>query len=219
VSWAKSAAVGTLVMAVGLAVGLLATAPANGGHHAPRIFSVGHSWMVGTASGHQTGYVDMLVQGTGVTRVEADHVGYSAAEIRSLVDAAPRCRASDLAIVQVGLNDVRMRGESGLPSFRLSLQSILQRLGSCPVILVQEPGALDYSVKGRALQGSAAVVRDYRTAAAAVARPHRNVTLVRPLLRASDYLDDGLHPDLSGNGRIALAIEATTTWRAFAGTV
>jgi lysophospholipase L1-like esterase len=219
VRWARSAAVGTLVTALGLAGGLLATAQADGRQDAPRIFAVGHSWVVGTASGHQMGYVDMLVQGTGATRVDADHGGYTAPEVRSLVDAAPRCRASDLAIVQVGLNDVRMRGERGLPSFRHSLQSILQRLDGCPVIVVQEPGALDYAVKGQTLRGSDAVVRDYRTATAAVARLHPNVTLVRPLLRPSDYLDDGLHPDLSGNSRIALAIEATATWRAFAGSV
>jgi lysophospholipase L1-like esterase len=219
VSWVKSAVVGTLVTALGLSGGLLATAHADAKHHASRIFAVGHSWVVGTASGHQMGYADMLVQQTGVARVDADHVGYTAPEVESLVDAAPRCRASDLALVQVGLNDVRRRGERGLPAFRSSLRSILHRLAGCPVILVQEPGALDYAVKGRPLRGSDGVVRDYRQATAAIARPHHNVTLVRPLLRASDYLDDGLHPDLSGNSRIALAIEATTTWRKFARSV
>lgn len=217
-SWVKSAAVGALVVVLGLAGGLLATAQADGRHHAPRIFAVGHSWVVGTASGHQMGYVDALVQLTGVARVEADHSGYTAAEVRLLVEQAPRCRASDLALVQVGLNDVRWRGEGGLPAFQRSLRSILHRLAGCPVILVQEPGALDYTVPGRPLRGSDAVVRDYRAATAAIAARAPNVTLVRPQLGAHDYLDDGLHPDRSGNARIALAIEATTTWRTFART-
>ena len=81
------------------------------------------------------------------------------------------------------------------------------------MILVQEPGALDYTVPGLPLRGSDAVVRDYRRATAAIADQLQNVTLVRPLLRADDYLGDGLHPDRSGNRRVTLAIQATTTWR------
>jgi lysophospholipase L1-like esterase len=219
VSWVKSAAVGALVAALGLSGGLLATARADGRHHAPRIFAVGHSWVVGTASGHQLGYVDALVRRAGVSRVEADHSGYTAPEVLSLVKAAPRCRPGDLALVQVGLNDVRRRGDAGLTAFRRSLGAILRLLDTCPVILVQEPGALDYSLRGQPLRGSDAVVGDYRQATAAIARQHRNVTLVRPLLRADDYLADGLHPDRSGNRRIAAVIRATTEWRAFASTV
>jgi lysophospholipase L1-like esterase len=162
------------------------------------------------------GYVDALVHRTGVSRVEADHSGYTAPQVLALVKAAPRCRPSDLALVQVGLNDVRWQGDAGLPAFRRSLRAILLRLDSCPVILVQEPGALDYSLRGQPLRGSNAVVRDYRQATAALAHQHRNVTLVRPLLRAGDYLGDGLHPDRSGNRRIAAAIRATAEWQAFA---
>lgn len=116
-SWVKSAAVGALVTALGLSGGLLATAQADGRHHAPRIFVVGHSWVVGTASGHQMGYVDALVHQTGVVRVDADHSGYAAPEVKSLVDAAPRCRASDLALVQVV--STTSAGE-GKPDFRPS---------------------------------------------------------------------------------------------------
>ena len=110
-SWGKSAVVGALVAALGLSGGLLATARADGRHHAPRIFAVGHSWVVGTASGHQMGYVDALVRRVGVARVEADHSGYTAPQVLSLVKAAPRCRQGDLALLQVGLNDVRWQGE------------------------------------------------------------------------------------------------------------
>jgi lysophospholipase L1-like esterase len=215
----KSAAVGALVAALGLSGGLLATARADGRHHAPRIFAVGHSWVVGTASGHQIGYVDALVRRTGDARVDADHSGFTAPQVLRLVEAAPRCRASDLALVQVGLNDVRWQGDGGLPAFRRSLHSILQRLVGCPVILVQEPGAIDYRVKGQPLRGSDAVVGDYRQATAAIARPYPNVTLVRPHLRGGDYLPDGLHPDRSGNRHIASVIRATPTWRTFAHSV
>jgi lysophospholipase L1-like esterase len=165
------------------------------------------------------GYVDTLVRRTGVTRVEADHSGYTAPQVLALVEAAPRCRPSDLALVQVGLNDVRWQGDAGLPAFRRSLRAILQQLDSCPVILVQEPGALDYSLRGQPLRGSNAVVGHYRRATADIAQQHRNVTLVRPLLRSGDYLVDGLHPDRSGNRRIAAAIRATSAWQAFASTV
>jgi hypothetical protein len=87
------------------------------------------------------------------------------------------------------------------------------------VILVQEPGALDYSYRDQPLRGSDAVVGGYRAATAAIAHQHRNVTLVRPVLRADDYLADGLHPDRSGNRRIAAVIRATAEWRAFASSV
>jgi lysophospholipase L1-like esterase len=219
VTWAKSAAVGVLVTTLGLSGGLLATAQANGRRHAPRIFAVGHSWVVGTASGHQMGYVDALVRATGFARIDADHGGYTAPQVTALLEAAPTCRGSDLALVQLGLNDVRRQGDGGLAAFRRSLRSILARLDACPVIVVQEPGALDYTVPGQPLRGSDAVVRDYRAATAAIARQHRNVTLVQPRLGAEDYLADGLHPDRSGNRRIALAIRATSTWRTFTRTV
>jgi lysophospholipase L1-like esterase len=218
VSWVKSAAVGALVTALGLSGGLLATARADGRHRAPRIFAVGHSWVVGTSSGQQIGYVDALVRRTGDTRVEADHSGFTAPQVLGLLEGAPSCRASDLALVQVGLNDVRWQGEHGLPAFRRSLRSILQRLAGCPVILVQEPGALDYLVKGQPLRGSDAVVGDYRQATAIIARQFPNVTLVRPHLGPDDYLADGLHPDRSGNRSIASAIRATPTWDTFATT-
>ena len=95
-----------------------------------------------------------MVQQTGVARIDADHSGYRAPQVASLVNAAPRCRASDLALVQVGLNDVRRQGEGGLPAFRTSLRSILDRLAGCPVILVQEPGALNYAVTGQPLRAA-----------------------------------------------------------------
>ena len=103
--------------------------------------------------------------------------------------------------------------------FRTSLRSILDRLAGCPVILVHEPGALDHSVTGQPVRGSQAVVHDYRQASAAIARLQPNVTVVRPQLGVDDHLDDGLHPDGSGNRRIASAIRATPTWQAFARTV
>jgi hypothetical protein len=157
VSWVRSAVVAALVTALGLSGGFLASADADGRHHAPRIFAVGHSWVVGTASGHQMGYVDSLVRRTGVDRVDADHSGFTAPQVRTLVDAAPQCRGTDLALVQVGLNDVRWQGEGGLTTFRRSVRAILDRLATCPVIVVQEPGARDYSVAGQPLRGSAAV--------------------------------------------------------------
>jgi lysophospholipase L1-like esterase len=165
------------------------------------------------------GYVDALVRRVGVARVEADHSGYTAPQVLSLVKAAPRCRQGDLALLQVGLNDVRWQGDAGLSAFRRSLRAILHRLDSCPVILVQEPGALDYSVRGQPLRGNNAVVARYRQASTDIAHQHRNVTLVRPRLRAGDYLGDGLHPDRSGNRRIAATIRATPAWQAFASSV
>jgi lysophospholipase L1-like esterase len=216
VSWLRSVAVGSLVLLLGTSGGLFAHARADAGHDAPRIFAVGHSWVVGTASGRQIGYVDALVRRTGVQRVDADHSGYTARQVEALVDAAPRCGPNDLALLQVGLNDVRRRGDAGLTSFRRALRAILSRLSGCSVILVQESGALDYTLRGHPLRGSDDVVQDYRQATEDLAAGLRNVTLVRPRLTAHDYLADGLHPDRSGNRRIAAAITATTTWRVFA---
>jgi lysophospholipase L1-like esterase len=218
VRWLKSVLVSALVLVLGASGGLLAHARADGGHHAPRIFAVGHSWVVGTSSGRQIGYVDSLVRSAGVQRVDADHPGDTARQVEKLVAAAPRCRPNDLAILQVGLNDVRRFGDGGLPRFRTALSKILSQLSGCSVILVQEPGALDYTVIGHRLLGSDGVVRDYRQATADIAAGHRNVTLVRPRLGTHDYLADGLHPDRSGNRRIAAAIRTTATWQAFART-
>jgi lysophospholipase L1-like esterase len=181
----------------------------------PRLFAVGHSWIVGTSSGRQIGYVDRLARAARVARVDADHVGFTAPQVRRLVRAAPRCRATDLAIVQVGLNDVRRVADDGLPRFRRSLTAIFTRLDRCPVIVVQEPGALDYTWTGHPTVGSDDVVRDYRQATADIARGFPNITLVRPRLQRTDYLVDGLHPNLSGNAKIARVIAHTPTWRAF----
>jgi lysophospholipase L1-like esterase len=218
VTWSKGVALLALVSAIGLSGGVLAHAradvPANG-KRPPRLFAVGHSWVVGTSSGHQIGYVDHLARVARAARVDADHSGYTAPKVRRLVEAAPRCKPRDIAVVQVGLNDVRRYGDAGLPRFRRSLEAILRRLDRCPVILVQEPGALDYTVRDRPLLGNDRVVHDYRRTAAVVARAHPNVTLVRPRLTQHDYLADGLHPDRSGNRALYRMVKRTATWKAF----
>lgn len=208
----------TLVSILALSSGVLAHASADTPMHEKgplRVFAVGHSWVVGLSSGHQIGYVDHLARDARATRVDADHTGYTAPRVRRLVETVPRCRARDIAVVQVGLNDVRRYGEAGLPRFRRSFDAILRRLGRCPVVVVQEPGALQYRVRGLPLVGSDRIVRDYRLATAEVSRSHANVTLVRPRLQESDYLPDGLHPDRSGNGVIYRAVKRTRAWQTF----
>lgn len=217
VTWTKGLAFLALVSMIALSGGVLAHARANtaAARQQPRIFAVGHSWVVGLSSGQQIGYVDRLMRTAGVARVDADHEGFTSRQVRRLVDAAPRCGARDLAIVQVGLNDVRLRGADGLAPFRRSLDAILQRLGRCPVILVQEPGALDYTVRGQPLLGDHSVVGAYRRTTALVANSRDNVTLVRPRLTDNDYLADGLHPDRSGNRAIYRAVTRSETWKTF----
>lgn len=217
-TWLKGVALLALVSVIGLSGGVLAHARADAptnGKRPPRLFAVGHSWVVGTSSGRQIGYVDHLARAVRAARIDADHSGYTSPKVRRLLEAAPRCTPRDLAVVQVGLNDVRRYGDAGLPRFRRSLEAILQRLDRCPVILVQEPGALDYTVNGRPLVGNNDVVRDYRQTTVLVTRAHPNVTLVRPRLTKHDYLRDGLHPDRSGNRAIYRAVGRTTTWQAF----
>jgi lysophospholipase L1-like esterase len=218
VSWARGVTLVTLASVIGIVGGVGAHARADS--HAdrlrsPRLFAVGHSWVVGTSSGRQIGYLDRLARQAAVPRVDADHSGFTAPQVRRLVESAPPCRPTDLAVVQVGLNDVRRFGEAGLPRFRRSMAAILARLDRCPVVVVQEPGALDYTWTGHPTLGSDAVVRDYRRATAALAKRHPNVTLVRPQLTADDYLLDGLHPNLDGNLAIARAIRHTAAWRTF----
>ena len=217
-TWLKGVALLALVTAIGLSGGAIAHARADvhgAAQRAPRLYAVGHSWVVGTSSGQQIGYVDRLARDARATRIDADHVGYTAPQVRRLLRVAPRCTSRDLAVVQVGLNDVRRYGDAGLPRFRRSLRAILTRLDGCPVILVQEPGALSYAVRGQPLLGNNGVVRDYRAITATVVREHDNVTLVRPRLLTSDYLPDGLHPDRSGNRVIYRAIKHTPTWKRF----
>jgi lysophospholipase L1-like esterase len=216
VTWTKGVAFFALVSMIALSGGVLAHAGATTATawQQPRIFAVGHSWVVGLSSGQQIGYVDRLMRTAGVARVDADHEGFTSRQVRRLVDA-PRCGARDLAIVQVGLNDVRLRGADGLAPFRRSLDAILQRLARCPVILVQEPGALDYTVPGQPLRGDHSVVGAYRRTTALVANSRDNVTLVRPRLTDNDYLADGLHPDRSGNRAIYRAVTRSETWKTF----
>jgi lysophospholipase L1-like esterase len=218
VTWLKGVALVALVSIGGMSGGFFAHASADtpaGGKHAPRVFAVGHSWVVGLSSGQQIGYVDQLARDARAIRIDADHSGYTTRRVAHLVESVPRCRARDFAVVQIGLNDVRRYGAAGLPRFRRSLGAILKRLEGCQVVLVQEPGALQYSVKGRPLVGNDRVVHDYRLTSAEVARVHANVTLVRPRLQQRDYLLDGLHPDRSGNLVIYRAVKRTAAWQAF----
>src|SRR4051794_20200832 len=216
-SWAHRAWLGVLGVVVLLGGGLLVEARADDRTAvAPCLYAVGHSWVVGTSSGEQIGYVHELAARVGAQVVDADHTGFRAPQVRRLVDGAPRCRPSDLAVVQVGLNDVRLRGESGLRPFRRALRGILARLDGCDVVVVREPGALDYRRSVGRVLGSTHVLDDYRRVTADLVLTRPRTTMVTPVLAPGQYLVDGLHPNLSGNRTIARAISRSAAWRAFA---
>jgi len=126
---------------------------------------------------------------------------------------------TDVAVIETGLNDVRMSGASpdAVLRYGQDLTSMLEHLKSIPVVLVVEPGiaAAGWPKYAPFDKGTPAALATYDTKLAEVAAefPNASVVDVRSTWSAGDTAVDMIHPNDAGHAVIASAVKAELTRR------
>ena len=115
----------------------------------------------------------------------------------------------DVAVIEVGINDVRRAGTDPLlmARFRDDYDKVLQRLSSARLVVVVPP----LPVISWGSQGSEAALLAHRTVVLELAAHYPNVQVADPLPwwhPETMLMSDGLHPDAQGRVVIADAVRA-----------
>jgi lysophospholipase L1-like esterase len=193
-----------------------ATAPGD----SARLLTFGHSYVAGLGASRPDKAWPSLVA-TGTCRSLVNHAGsgdISAETTISALTAAGDLRPTDVAVVETGINDVRLFGpDAGLldryGQHVKGLLSSLQATGSTiPVVLVADPGIAPWAWAAYAPynKGSQAVADAYvqKLKSVAAAFPNATVVDVRDTWSTADIAGDGLHPNDKGHTLIADAVRS-----------
>lgn len=121
-------------------------------------------------------------------------------------------QAQGIAVVAVGINDVRRSGAdpAALRLFRARYDELLDRLGSAERVVVVPP----LPIRNWGAHGSEQALTAYRTIVIELAGQHANARLADPLPAWQPdtmLLPDGIHPDAAGRAAIAAAVRQTVT--------
>jgi len=185
-----------------------------------RLLAFGHSYVAGLgASRPGKAWPSLAAVGTCRSLVNRAGSGDISAEttIRALV-TAPDLRPGDVAVVETGINDVRMFGSDAdlMNRYGWHINELLTHLRAkdrpIPVVLVADPGIAPsawsaYPPYNKGSQQAAdAYVEKLKSVAAAF--PNATVVDVRDRWSPADIAGDGVHPNDQGHALIADAVRS-----------
>lgn len=185
-----------------------------------RLYTFGHSYVAGLgASRPDKAWASLVATGTCRSLVNRAGSGDISAEtVNRVLMAAGDLRPTDVAIVETGINDVRLFGPDAglLDRYGQHISDILTHLkatgGPIPVVLVADPGIAPsaWSAYAPYNRGSQAVANAYVQKLTSVARAFPNVTVVdvRETWSTADIAGDGVHPNDKGHALIADAVRS-----------
>jgi lysophospholipase L1-like esterase len=147
------------------------------------------------------------------TAFDRDHEGwwgYRTDQIDALVFAAAEANRPDLVLVHLGTNDIGQMGSSGVANVQFYLPRILQHVRAARPAATFLLAQVIPIGPGTSYFGNAAVIPALNAAIAAIGaaenRPASPVVLVDQFTGfdlGNDMQVDGLHPDVSGEDRMA----------------